>query len=208
MLLIAAAAAGVFAAAVPPGRVFMSPLPEYLRIIRATEWRWRASAWGFAVSTVVLAVALWFAEGVSGRNVDGETGVSYPGAYGLAALVVFVVVAPCWLATLALRLDLTVAAARGQVDPTWYDAIGKWSTSLYGFFMVGGHTAVALLGASMIGVRAVPPWAAWATVALGTVQAISFLVAWPRPFGMRGVLELPVMVPLIPLLVAVPLALN
>ena len=184
----------------------MSPLPEYLRIIRENEWRWRASAWGFAASTAVLAVALWFAEGVSGRYVDGPTGISVSGAYGLAALIVFAVVAPCWLATLALRLDLTVAAAHGLVDLTWYDAIGKWSTSLYGFFMVGGHAAVALLGASLIGVPVVPLWAAWATVALGTVQAISFLVAWPRPFGMRGLLELPVMVPLLPLFVAIPLA--
>ena len=72
--------------------------------------------------------------------------------------------------------------------------------------MVGGHAAVALLGASLIGVPVVPLWAAWATVALGTVQAISFLVAWPRPFGMRGLLELPVMVPLLPLFVAIPLA--
>jgi hypothetical protein len=194
LVLIAAAITGAVGAGVPPGRVFMSPLPEYLRIIRENERRWRASAWGFAVSTVLLAVGLAVATSVGAH------------VFAIAAFAVFVVVAPCWLATLALRLDLTVAAARGSVDQTWYDTIGKWSTSLYGFFMVGGHAAVALLGASLIGSQLVPAWAAWTTAALGTVQAVSFLIGWPRPFGMRGLLELPVIVPLLPLFVAVPLA--
>lgn len=195
LLLIAAAAAGFFAAIVPPGRVFMSPLPEYLRIIRENEWRWRASAWGFAVSTVLMAAGLVVATSVSTLRL-----------YGIAAFAVFVVVAPCWLGTLALRLDLTVAAARGRVDQAWYDAIGKWSGSLYGFFMVGGHAAVALLGASLIGDPRVPGWTAWTTAGLGVVQTLSFWIGWPRPFGMRGLLELPVIVPLLPLFVAIPLA--
>lgn len=194
LIFIAAAVVAVIGAGAPPGRVFMSPLPEYLRIIRENESRWRASAWGFATSTVLMAVGLLLATSIG----------SHP--YSLAAFAVFVVVAPCWLATLALRLDLTVSAARGQVDPTWYDAIGKWSTSFYGFFMVGGHAAVALLGASFIGHASVPQWAAWATVVIGALQAVSFWIGWPRVFGMRGLLELPVIVPLLPLFVAIPLA--
>jgi len=157
--------------------------------------RWRASAWGFAASTVLMAVGLAVATGVGSSRL-----------FGIAAFTVFVVVAPCWLGTLALRRDLTVAAAHGQVDAAWYDAIGKWSTSLYGFFMVGGHAAVALLGASFIGYAGVPQWAAWTTAALGAAQAISFWIGWPRVFGMRGLLELPVIVPLLPLFVAIPLA--
>ena len=179
----------------PPGRVFMSPLPEYLRIIRENEWRWRSSAWGFAVSTVLMAIGLVFASSVTASR-----------WYGIAAFVVFVVVAPCWLGTLALRLDLTVAAARGSVDHAWYDAIGKWSGSLYAIFMVGGHAAVALLGASFIGDPRVPQWAAWTTAALGSIEALSFWVGWPRAFGMRSLFELPVLVPLVPLFVAIPLA--
>ena len=171
----------------------MSPLPEYLRIIRENEWRWRGSAWGFAVSTVLMAVGFALA-----------TSVGAP-AFAIAAFAVFAVVAPCWLGTLALRLDLTVAAARGTVDKTWYEAIGKWSTSLYGFFIVGGHAAVALLGASLIGDPRVPAWTAWTTTALGTMLSLSFWIGWPRPFGMRGLLELPVIVPLLPLFVAIPL---
>lgn len=173
----------------------MSPLPEYLRIIRDHEGRWRTSAWGFAVSTVLLAIGLGIATSVGPGRV-----------YALAAFVAFVVVAPCWLGTLALRLDLTASAARGQVDPAWYDAIGKWSSSLYGFFMVGGHAAVALLGASLVGEPRIPQWTAWTLVVLGAVQAFSFWIGWPRPFGMRGLLELPVAVPLLPLFVAVPMA--
>lgn len=171
----------------------MSPLPEYLRIIRENEWRWRFSAWGFAVSTVLVAIGLALAQS------------SRPTLFGVAALAVFVVVAPCWLGTLALRLDLTVAAARGAIEPAWYDAIGKWSTGLFGFFMVGGHVAVALLGASFIGDGRVPQWAAWTTAVLGSIQALTFWIGWPRVFGMRG-LELPVIVPLLPLFVAIPLA--
>ena len=174
----------------------MSPLPEYLRIIRENERRWRASAWGFAVSTVLMAIGLVLATAVSSRS------------YGIAAFVVFVVVAPCWLGTLALRLDLTVAAARGAVDPTVYDAIGKWSGSLYAIFMVGGHTAVALLGASFVDDPRVPQWAAWTTCVVGAVEALSFWIGWPRAFGMRSLFELPVLVPLVPLFVAIPLALT
>ncbi len=177
----------------------MSPLPEYLRIIRENEWRWRASAWGFVVSTVLLAIGLVVATSVSSNSSR---------LYGLAAFVVFVVVAPCWLGSLALRLDLTVAAAKGAVDQSWYDAIGKWSGSLYAIFMVGGHAAVALLGASFIGEGRVPQWAAWTTCLVGASEAVSFWIGWPRAFGMRSLFELPVLVPLVPLFVAVPLALT
>ncbi len=180
----------------PPGRVFMSPLPEYLRIIRENEARWRASAWGFAVSTVLLAIGAALSAAL------------HPGALGVGALVTLLVVAPCWLGSLALRLDLTVAAARGTVDSAWYEAIGKWSGSLYGFFMVGGYAAVALLGTSFIGDPRVPQWAAWTTAALGSIQGVSFWVGWPRAFGMRSLFELPVLVPLVPLFVAIPLAVS
>lgn len=195
MLLIAAAVTGVFAATVPPGRVFMSPLPEYLRIIRENEWRWRVSAWGFAVATVLMAIGLLLATSVG------------PGRlYAGAAFVAFVVVAPCWLGTLALRLELTIAAARGTVDQTTYDAIGKWSTSMYGFFMVGGYAAVALLGASLIGEPRIPQWTAWLVAAFGAVAMIWFWIGRPRMFGMRGVFDLPVLVNLVPLFVAIPMA--
>jgi len=175
----------------------MSPLPEYLRIVRDNEWRWRASAWGFAVSTVLMAVGLVIVTSISASRL-----------YGIAAFVVFIVAAPCWLGTLALRLDLTVAAARGTVDQAWYDAIGKWSGSLYAIFMVGGHTAVALLGASFIGRAGIPQWAAWTTCLLGAFEALSFWIGWPRVFGMRSLFELPVLVPLVPLFIAIPLALS
>jgi hypothetical protein len=125
--------------------------------------------------------------------------------YVFAAFAVFVVVAPCWLGTLALRLDLTVAAARGAVDQAWYDTIRKWSGSLYAMFMIGGHTAVALLGASFIGETGMPQWAAWATCVLGAAGALSFWIGWPRVFGMRSPFELPVLVPIVPLFVAIPL---
>ena len=173
----------------------MSPLPEYLRIIRENEWRWRASAWSFAVSTVLMAIGLLLAASVSASRL-----------YGTAAFALFVVVAPCWLGALALRLDLTVAAARGAVDSASYETVGKWSGSLYGFFMVGGHAAVALLGASVIGDPKVLQWAAWTTCLVGSIEAVSFWVGWPRAFGMRSLFELPVLVPLVALFVAIPLA--
>ena len=174
----------------------MSPLPEYLRIIRENELRWRASAWGFAVSTVLLAIGFALTAGL------------HASAFGIGAIVALLVVAPCWLGSLALRLDLTVAAARGSVETAWYDAIGKWSGSLYGFFMVGGHAAVALLGASFIGDPRMPQWAAWTTAVVGAGEALSFWVGWPRAFGMRSLFELPVLVPLVPLFVAIPLAVS
>ncbi len=199
LVLVAAAVAGLFAASLPPGRIWMSPLPEYLRIVRENEWRWRASAWAFAVSTVLMAVGLLMVVSDSGSQ----------RLFDIAAFAVFVVVAPCWLGGLALRLDLTLAAARGAVDQAWFEALGKWSTSLWGFFMVGGHTTVGLLGASFIADPRVPQWAAWTTFVLGAVEAASFWVGWPRAgFGMRSIFELPVLVPLVPLLIAIPLVLN
>ena len=122
--------------------MFLSPLPEYLRIIRENELRWRASAWGFAVSTVLMAVGLAVATSIGSR------------LFAIAAFTVFLVVAPCWLGTLALRRDLTVAAASGRVDAAWYAAIGLWSTSLYGFFMVGGHASVANIRSGNTSARA------------------------------------------------------
>lgn len=189
--MIGAAAVGVFAASVPPPRIFLSPQTEYLRLVRVYEWRWRASTWGFVVSTVLMAIGL----------------MRVPAP---AAFAVFVVVAPCWLGALALRLDLTVAAARGTVETAWYEAMGKWSGSLWALFMVGGHAAVALLGASLIGDPRVPAWTAWTTTVLGTVEALSFWSGWPRmrSLGMRSVFELPVLVPLVPLFVAIPLGLT
>ncbi len=105
----------------PPPRIFLSPQPEYLRLVRAYEWRWRASTWGFVVSTVLMAIGLLL---VVSAALGGRS-------YGLASFAVFVVVAPCWLGALALRLDLTVATARGTVDTAWYEAMGKWSGSLW-----------------------------------------------------------------------------
>jgi len=174
---------------VPPPRIFLSAQQEYLRLVREYEWRWRASTWGFVVSTVLMAVGL----------------VLLP---AIASFAVFVVVAPCWLGALALRLDLTVAAARGGVETAWYDAMGKWSGSLWAIYMVGGDAAVALLGASLIGDPRVPQWTAWTTCVLGAVEALSFWTGWPRmrALGMRSVFELPVLVPLVPLFVAIPLA--
>jgi hypothetical protein len=187
-VLIAAAAIGVFAASVPPPRIFLSPQQEYLRLVRDYEWRWRASTWGFVVSTVLMAVGLILTPAI-------------------AAFAVFAVVAPCWLVALALRLDLTVATARGAIETASYEAMGKWSGSLWAIFMVGGHTAVALLGASLIGDPRVPSWTAWTTCVLGAVEALSFWTGWPRmkSLGMRSVFELPVLVPLVPLFVAIPL---
>ena len=197
-MLIAAAAVGVFAASVPPPRIFLSAQAEYLRLVREYEWRWRASTWAFVVSTVLMAVGLFF---VASAALGGRS-------YGLAALGVFLVAAPCWLAALALRLDLTVAAARGTVEIAWYDAMGKWSGSLWAIFMVGGHASVALLGASFIGDARVPGWTSWTTTVIGTIEALSFWTGWPRMhvLGMRSVFELPVLVPLVPLFVAIPLA--
>ncbi len=173
----------------PPPRIFLSAQQEYLRLVREYEWRWRASSWGFVVSTVLMAVGL----------------VLLP---AIASFAVFVVVAPCWLGALALRLDLTVATARGDIDTAWYEAMGKWSGSLWAIFMVGGHSSVSLLGASLIGDLRVPAWTAWTTCVLGAVEALSFWTSWPRTrsLGMRSVFELPVLVPLVPLFVAIPLA--
>jgi hypothetical protein len=43
---------------------------------------------------------------------------------------------------------------------------------------------------------------------LGAVEALSFWIGWPRAFGMRSLFELPVLVPLVPLFIAIPLALS
>lgn len=53
-----------------------------------------------------------------------------------------------------------------------------------------------------------PQWTAWTTAVLGAVEGLSFWVGWPRVFGMRSPFELPVLVSLVPLFVAVPLALD
>ena len=196
-LLISAAIASLVAATMPSlarSSVWMLPEPEYFRVIREHETQWRAHAWLFIVGTVLMGVGLAFAaQGI-------------PSSYAIAALVVYLLVAPAWLAHLAFRLDPTVGAARDERSRTAFQQLGPWTGSLYNVFMVGGYFAIALLGLALLDRPLVPAWTAWVLVVFGGLAGLSHWAARPNLMGMRSPFDLPVLVQLVPLFVAVPLA--
>lgn len=199
VILVAAAAAALLAATMPSlarSSVWMLPLPAYLRVIRQHERQWRAHAWLFAVGTVLMGLGLIFAA----RGI--------PNNYASAAFVLYVIVAPSWLAHLAFRLDMTAAAARDERVVPSFEALGPWTGSLYNMFMVGGYFAIALLGAALVDGALVPSWTAWVLVVFGTLAGLSHWAAWPGVMGMRSPFDLPVLVQLVPLFVAIPLAVS
>jgi len=195
--LIAAALSSLVAATMPSlsrERVWMLPQPEYFRVIREHEAQWRAHAWLFALGTVLMGIGLGF---VARTTANG---------LALAAAILYGLVAPLWLADLAFRLDLTVWAARGGAAGALFDAIGHWSGSLFNIFMIGSFFAIALLGAALADASVVPAWTAWVLIAFGVAAGVSHWASWPRLMGMRSPFDLPVLVQLVPLLVAIPLA--
>ena len=197
LLLIGAAIASVVGATMPSlarASVWMQPPLEYFRVIREHELQWRAHAWLFAVGTVLMGLGLAFAaQGI-------------PSRYAMAALIVYLLVAPAWLAHLASRLDLTAGAAHDERMRPIFEQLGPWTGSLYNVFMIGGFFAVALLGLALVDRPLAPAWTAWAVVAFGAVAGISHWVARPNLMGMRSPFDLPVLVQLVPLFVAIPLA--
>lgn len=196
-LLIAAAIASAVGASMPSlarSSVWMLPPAEYFRVIREHELQWRAHAWLFAVGTVLMGVGLAFAaQGI-------------PSRYVMAALIVYLLVAPGWLAHLAFRLDLTAGAARDERMRPTFEQLGPWTGSVYNVFMIGGFFAVALLGLALVDRPLVPAWTAWVIVAFGAVAGVSHWAARPSLMGMRSPFDLPVLVQLVPLFVAIPLA--
>jgi len=196
-LLIAAAAASFVAATMPSlarSSVWMLPEPDYFRVIGAHETQWRAHAWLFAVGTVLMGLGLAFAaQGI-------------PSRYGIASFVLYLLVAPAWLAHLAFRLDLTVSAAHDERSRLAFAQLGPWTGSLYNLFMVGGYFAVALLGMALVNGSLVPAWTAWVLIVFGALAGMSHWAARPNLMGMRSPFDLPVLVQLAPLFVAIPLA--
>ena len=196
-LLIAAAAAALVAATMPSlarSSVWMLPPLEYFRVIRAHERQWRAHVWLFAIGTVLMGLGLAFAaQGI-------------PSRYAIAALILYLLVAPAWLAHLAFRLDLTVGAARDERLRPTFEQLGPWTGSLYNFFMVGGFFAIALLGVALLDRPLAPVWTAWVLIVFGAVAGLSHWAARPQVMGMRSPFDLPVLVQLVPLFVAIPLA--
>jgi hypothetical protein len=197
LLLIVAAASSLVAATMPSlarERVWMLPQLDYFRVIREHETQWRAHAWLFAIATVLMGIAL------------GAVARSTGSGLALAAAILYGLVAPLWLADLAFRLDLTVWAARDGAAGAVFDALGHWSGSLSNIFMIGGFFAIALLGAALVDGALVPTWTAWVLVAFGTAAGLSHWASWPQVMGMRSPFDLPVLVQLVPLFVAIPLA--
>jgi hypothetical protein len=200
ILFIAAAVASVMGASMPSlarESVWMRPPLEYFRIIRAHERQWRAHAWLFAAGALLMGLALALE----------LTLVTPSGAhYAIAGAVLYLLVAPLWLADLAFRLDFTVWASREPEPPPIFATVGRWAGSLYNVFMVGAFFAIALVGAAFIDSPLVPAWAGWVLIVFGVAAGLSHLAARPGLMGMRSPFDLPVLVQLLPLFVGIPLA--
>lgn len=199
ILLVVSALASFIGATMPSlarSSVWMLPEDAYFAVIREHEKQWRAHSWLFAVGTVIMGAGLAF------------IARSTQSAVAIASLFGYVVVAPLWLAHLAFRLDLTARAARDERARSAFEMLGPWTASLYTMFMVGGYYAVALLGLALVDGALVPPWTAWIVVVLGVTAGTSHWAGWPSVMGMRSPFDLPVLVQLVPLFVAIPLAVG
>jgi hypothetical protein len=200
ILFIAAAVASAVGASMPSlvrESVWIRPPLEYFRIIRTHERQWRAHAWLFATGALLMGLALALA----------LTLVPPSGSrYAIAGAVLYWLVAPLWFADLAFRLDLTVWASREPEPPPLFAAVGRWAGSLYNVFMVGAFFAITLVGAAFVDSPLVPAWTAWVLIVFGAAAGLSHLAARPGLMGMRSPFDLPVLVQLVPLFVAIPLA--
>ena len=197
IILIAAAVSSLVAATMPSlarDKVWMLPLPEYLRVIGIHETQWRAHVWLFVVGTVLMGLGLAF------------VARSTTNAFVIASLFLYLLVAPLWLASLAFRLDITLKAVHDPDARTTYELLGHWTGSLYVMFMVGGYFSIALLGIALGDGALVPTWCAWILIGFGAAAGLSHWASWPGVAGMRSPFDLPVLVQLVPLFVAIPLA--
>ena len=196
LLLIAAATSSLVAATMPSlarDKVWMLPLAEYLRLIGVHEMQWRAHTWLFAVGTVLMGLGLAFAAR------------STTNAFIITSLFLYLLVAPLWLACLAFRLDITLRAVRDPEARATYELLGHWTGSLYVMFMVGGYFSIALFGIALGDGALVPTWCAGILVVFGAAAGLSHWASWPGVAGMRSLFDLPVLVQLVPLFVAIPL---
>jgi hypothetical protein len=185
-------------------RVWLLPLPDYLRVIGEHALAWRAHVWCFALGAVLTAVGFVFS-----TPLVSEGGLG--GAVLVAGLLVYALAAPLWLAALAFRLDPTVRAAAEREDDyavRAFETLSRWAASLYAIYMVLAYLAVALFGAAFIGSRRVPDLLAWATLLFGAAGAVSFGLSLPPRMGMRSLFDLPALVHVPQLAIGIALLLS
>lgn len=167
-----------WAGAVTPmaARFFLPiPLRELLERIDAhpVAWLWIAGCFALGVlltlaGLVVLRVVLRQA----GDRLWSELGE-----------VAFSCGAVLWLAAIAFRATVTVAAARETVAsgaiPAWFEPLRAWSGGLFAIYMVLAYLAIAAYGKALLAVSIGPRWLARTHVIFGLLGAAGFVARVP-----------------------------
>jgi hypothetical protein len=172
----------------PPSRWFFPiPVREYLELIAANRGTWLWVAASFAVG-VLLTLAGFIVLGVALRAAADHVWSELGQAAFLFGSVL-------WLASLAFRATVTVAAAQETVSsgvvPPWFEPLRAWSAVLFGVYMVLAYLALAAYGKALLATGLAPRWLAWTHVVFGLLGAVGFIARVP-------VFNPPLMIHLVP----------
>lgn len=151
------------------------PLREQLEAIDAHRSEWLAIAGCFAVG-VLLTLAGLVILGAALRN----AGYRYWSELGQVAYSCGAVL---WLATIAFRATVTVAAARESVAagsiPPWFEPMRNWSGALFAIYMVLAYLAISAVGKALLATSFVPRWLARTHIIFGLVGVVGFVARVP-----------------------------
>ncbi len=109
-------------------------------------------------------------------------------ALGLAAGVVYVLGALCWMVSLLFRLTVVPWAAERTADdgevPDLFVPFDRWAASLYVTHMASAYAAFVLVGAAVLGDGSLPVWTGWLGVGWGAAFFAGFVVTrFAGPFN-------------------------
>jgi hypothetical protein len=158
--LLAASFVLWFPAAALPSRVWAAPAAERLALIAQRRRTWQAVNLCIAGAAVVLVL--------------GFTALAEPlrragaGALVPLSLIVLLLGAALWLATLTFRVT-AMAAVAGTEPPAGFAVLSAWAGGLFLAWSVLANAAVVGFGAAVVRSGYPASWCGWAAVALGAL---------------------------------------
>jgi hypothetical protein len=193
-LLVLGSVSFIVGAANPAlGPVWSASQETQLRLIHDAATAWTVTNVLFLFATVLTAAGLWF---VPERV--GERGLML----ARAAVVVYLIGATAWLASLVFRLSVTPDAAAafvaaGPVNPMYVIA-NHWAVGMFGAFTYVAGGSLVALGVAVILGRALPAASGWFAIVIGMVIAGGYAIFGDMPpfvaylpTGLLGIVLLP-----------------
>jgi hypothetical protein len=153
-------------------------------------WKWIHGWFAVGVTCTVVALLLY----VRGLPAGG------PSLLGTSAAGLYAFGAGFWIISVLFRIAMEPWGAATLVDsgsmPQGFEALHKWSTSMFGVYMILAYVATGLLGLALFHVAGIPAWTCWTVTIFGFAGAVLF------PTGIL-LFEPPLMVHLMPLVLGI-----